>query len=181
MAVSLPSDIVLDVMKAADPQAIREARQTLAAKAGPSTPVAFEAQVATAQAPPAATTEPANSAARERKVATSFQAVILQNLFKEMMPAGTTFGGGGMAGDMWESMFVDSVAQVTAQRDALGLSSRLLGDTVQEGDTAVALEGARDFRAAVAETATRDVSSALVIGLQRSLLSAVGGTSRNGA
>ncbi len=181
MAVSLPSDIVFDVMKAADPQAIREARQTLAAKAAPSSPVAFEQTVAAAQTSRAPATEAAISAASERKTATAFQAVILQNLFKEMMPAGTTFGGSGLAGDMWESMFVDTVAQVTAQRDGLGLSSRLLGDTVQEGDGAVALEGARDFRAAVAESAPRDLSSALVVGLQRSLLSAVGGTSRNGA
>lgn len=175
MAVVLPSDIVLDVMKAADPQALRNAHQALVAKAAARTSRPFETRVASGNAAgPAASLE---SASPMRQ----FSAVVLQNLFKEMLPAGTSLGGSGFAGKIWESMFVDKVAEAAAARDALGLSSRLLADTVEQGDTAVALEGARDFRSAVAEAADHDIAKAFLFGMQRTALSDVDGGSNDGA
>lgn len=175
MAVSLPSDIVLDVMKAADPQAARDARQTLAAKATAVASPAFEPSLRVAAGPASKSPGQIPAPPENDVVARDFRAMVLQNLLKEMLPAGTTLGGKGMAGDMWESMFIDKVAEAAAARDALGLNSRLLADTVMEGDSATVLGGVRDFRNAVAETATRDVSSAFLAGLQRAALSTISG------
>lgn len=174
MAVTLPSDLVLDVMNAAAPQQVREARDALAAKASARTAAAFEAVAKPAETA-AAISPPDAVPAEARQAGSDLQAVLLQNLFKEMLPPGTTLGGSGLAGDMWESMFVENIAKAAAERDVLGLSTRLLADVVEAGDSTATLEGARDFRSVVRESQARDVSSALLASMQRAALDTVTG------
>ena len=96
MAISPPGDIVLDVMKAADPAAVETARAKLASMTSRAQETVFSVSGATAShgrsgAPAAANTQPEAFA--------KFEAMVLQTFLQSMLPKDTeSVYGGGMAG-----------------------------------------------------------------------------------
>ncbi len=143
MSIDPPSDVVLEVLDAADPTRAAAATQRLnaLAAAGPASADDFAATLAQT-APPASPASPpvaglANARARfanaalaandkATKTEVDFEAVMLDGFVKEMLPkdASSVFGQ-GLSGDMWKSMLADQVARQIAKSGSLGIAKRL--------------------------------------------------------
>ncbi|MFI3903205.1 rod-binding protein [Ochrobactrum sp. S1502_03] len=124
MAINPVSDLVMDVARAADPQAYRAASERLKSlSAVADTKVGFSSYAdrfnAGAKAEPP-TQDPANSAYRK------FEAFMLQSFVQSMFTsdASTTFGK-GIAGEYWKSMMSEAMANKMADSGGVGIA-RLL-------------------------------------------------------
>lgn len=132
MAVSPPGDIVLDVLKAADPARVSEARAKLAAAAPSETArasaaEAFDAAYALSTrarfAPENAQDLAASEAARK------FEAMVLSNFVQSMLPAESEeLFGKGMAGTIWKSMMAEQLANTLAEGGGIGIAKALMAD-----------------------------------------------------
>ncbi len=127
MAISPPSDIVLDVVRAADPAGVEAARAEMAGRAG---------QVAANAEPFSVGESGATGTAGAAKARTGtpesykrFEAMVLQTFIQNMLPkdAGAVYGK-GMAGDMWKSLLAEKVADSIAERGGIGIAERVLGN-----------------------------------------------------
>ena len=174
MAVSPPSDIVLDVARAVDSAEIAEARTRLAnASAARRAEGAFSlAETASANA-----TRTAASATTPRDKAgfVKFEAMVLRNFVEAMMPkSAEAVYGKGLAGDMWKSMMAEQVANVVAERGGVGIADRVLGDYYMNADRRVPIAGVADGEAKAETDAQSMLSNALVQEMQLSLVRSVG-------
>lgn len=123
MAISTPGDIVLDVVRAADPAAVETARARLASFSTKATGGVFSAP-ASVRAETAAT--PRNDAAEAFQ---KFEAMVLQTFIQSMLPKGTeSVYGEGMAGDMWQSLLAQQLGTAMAARGGIGIADRVLGE-----------------------------------------------------
>ncbi len=142
MSFNPRSDIVLEVLKAADPAQAQLAAERLE-KLGANAPAAdFAADLDRASAASSSAPAPALASAAGLADARSalagaapdaasrakvqFEAMLLNSFVGEMLPknAGSVFGE-GTAGDVWRSMLSEQIAQQMAKSGALGLSRRL--------------------------------------------------------
>ena len=138
MSFNPHSDIVLEVLNAAEPAQARLAAERLE-KLGANAPAAdFAADLERASAASSSTPAPAAGLANARsalaaaapdavsRVQTEFEAMLINSFVGEMLPknAGAVFGE-GTAGDVWRSMLSEQIAQQLAKSGALGLSRRL--------------------------------------------------------
>ncbi len=141
MAFNPRTDVVQEVLSAADPSRVSLAAQRLNALAGTNVPAGdFAADLDRAASAANATAAPlANaSGARSRLVEapggldklgqtkTQFEAMMLNSFVGELLPkdTGEVFGQ-GMAGDMWRSMLAEQVSMQIAKSGKLGLARRL--------------------------------------------------------
>ena len=141
MAFNPRTDVVLEVLSAADPSRASLAAQRLNAVAGSNAPPAdFAANLDRVAARASATTAPLASAAdmrshlaeaaggpdKLRQAKTQFEAMMLSSFVGELLPkdSGEVFGQ-GMAGDMWRSMLAEQVSLQIAKSGKLGLARRL--------------------------------------------------------
>ena len=141
MAINPPSDIVLEVARAADPTRAAAVAQKLGALAasGSSSPTDFAAALNAAGGAAGASAAPglanmrsrladAKLAASEKagKAEVQFESVLLNNFISEMLPkdAPETYGK-GTAGEMWRSMLSEKISDEIAKSGALGISRRL--------------------------------------------------------
>lgn len=141
MAFNPRTDVVLEVLSAADPTRASVAAQRLNALAGPNaTTASFAADLERAAAPANASTPPVASAPDARshiartaaapdklgQANTQFEAMMLNSFVGELLPkdTGEVFGQ-GMAGDMWRSMLAEQVSMQIAKSGKLGLARRL--------------------------------------------------------
>ncbi len=132
MSISPSSDLVLDVLRAADPASANAATQRLAAGATmPAASVAqareaFQAQLDRPSAKAAAVTASPTGAAAP-KAYQKFEAMVLQSFIKEMLPKdGQDVYGKGTAGDIWKSMLAQQIAAVVSKRGGIGIADHLL-------------------------------------------------------
>jgi Rod binding domain-containing protein len=152
MAINPPSDIVLDVLKAADPARLAVAEQRLnALRASDAAPPDFAASLDQA----ASAMNGAGADARNRlqsvgatdsKMArqkVEFEAMILNNLVTEIIPKSSdSMFGKGFAGDMWRSMLADQIAHQIARAGTLGIAKRLFASHPVGGAQAYGVTGA---------------------------------------
>jgi flagellar protein FlgJ len=139
MSFNPRSDVVLEVLNAADPARARLAAERLEALgAGASAPVGdFAADLDRAAQASAAPIPSAGLAdARQAFAAAApdgaarakveFETMLVNSFVGEMLPkdAGSVFGE-GTAGDMWRSMLSEQISRQIARSGALGLSRRL--------------------------------------------------------
>jgi hypothetical protein len=144
MAIDPPSDIVLDVARAADPAraaSVIQKLNTLAANT-PAGDAGF-AQALDETTNAAGISSPTASTAADLRVRlahandlggpdkadkakTQFEAMLLTNLVGEMLPkdAPEAFGE-GLSGDMWRSLLAEKMSEQIAKSGALGISRRL--------------------------------------------------------
>lgn len=141
MSINPPSDIVLDVARAADPARSGEATQRLTRLAGEAESAATTGGKFTdmlgAMPPTAPITENlrtqlAHSAELAQKGAPSvdpktqayrkFEALVLQNLVETMLPNNEEFFGEGTAGMVWKSMLAQELGTDLAKKVDLGIA-----------------------------------------------------------
>lgn len=141
MAFNPRSDVVLEVLNAADPARASVAAERLAALAGSNAPAGdFAADLNRAAS--SATTSPLSvqglANARTQLAAmpdapdpvsrakVEFEATMLNSFVGELLPknAPGVFGEGS-AGDMWRSMLSEQISKQIAKSGALGLSRKL--------------------------------------------------------
>ncbi|MGD0720908.1 MAG: rod-binding protein [Roseiarcus sp.] len=145
MAIKPSSDIVLEVLKAADParaQAVTQRLTALGAGAvgGPDdfAKVLEAAEPATpAAAPPAPDAADMRDrlptigaedaeAAKAARTQIDFEASILKSFVDEILPKDeTSVYGDGTAGDIWKSMLSDQIARQIAKSGAFGIARQL--------------------------------------------------------
>lgn len=155
MAVSLPSDLIADVMRSADPARLQTARaklERLHEPQGGATEFAtllgrMDGEVTAAPGPaelpgsrngllPAA--QHAGVSGADGPYA-GFERMVLRNLFESLLPGAESgaFGGGPSAG-VWRSLAADQLAGLYADTGGVGIARMLAGE---EAQNAGAMEG----------------------------------------
>lgn len=153
MAISPPSDIVMDVVNAADPTRVQEAQEklrtqtaTLAAARLTRQEQGFATDVASldktvgmrldrTNAPHTIDTKTVSSESQTPETYRKFEAMVLQNFLKYMMPEDSEdVYGKGMAGDIWKSMSAEQIANSIAKRGGIGIADHMMrGGIYDEG------------------------------------------------
>ena len=135
MSINPPLDIVLDVVKAADPARYKAAverltRLSTAAGAG------FDSLIPAAAATPAALDGPTTTTASATpgkappsdaaKAYRGFEAMTLATFIESAMPddSAAVFGS-GTAGNVWKSMLAEQIANQMAKAGGIGLADQL--------------------------------------------------------
>lgn len=174
MATSPPGDIVMDVMRAADPDAAQAARARLQAFAAAGSGDAgqfatMEASLRPAGPRPAFAGSMADN--RNNDTYVRFEAMILQSFIESMLPQDSeSVFGSGMAGDMWKSMMAEQLAMTMARRGGIGIAERVLGDHYINDGEKVAIRGVDNDPARNALEARRLRSESLVHEIQRKMM-----------
>ncbi len=181
MAINPPSDLVMDVARAADPQAYRMAAERLKSASGLAWPevassatgltrdnfASFSDSLAAgvSMAPKAENT--ANPAYRK------FEAFMLQSFVQSMFTgdATATFGK-GIAGEYWKSMMAEAMANKMADGGGVGIARLLEEQAVRNGraeaPTAIALGDVID--SLDINASENAVSKDIVHGFERKLI-----------
>lgn len=171
MGLGLDSDLVLDVIRAGNPERVAKAREKLetmrASVTAPKPAQEFSALTGNVR-PTANNTRVTKAGTAEQK----FEAYILQNFLEAMLPKNNdAVYGAGLAGDMWKSMLAEEISSTVAANGRLGLANRLLGDVVAREDAKVeSIAGARDSTTAVTESRQADILKSYVANQQRILV-----------
>ena len=137
MAISPPSDLVLDVVRAADPTQVQEAQAKLKsnrasfeatslAEAG----AGFQAAVGILNRDTVAAKAAEGVGAVGGKAAPEhlrkFETMVLQNFVKSMMPADSEeVYGKGTAGEIWRGMMADQLGEALAKGGGIGIAESL--------------------------------------------------------
>lgn len=172
MAVTIPSDIVLDVAQAADSAGVEAARARLAsATAARRTDSTFEvAQAAVSENPAQAD----KVSARRKDSLVKFEAMVLRNFVEQMLPKSSeAVYGKGLAGDMWKSMMAEKMANVMSERGGVGIADRVLKDYFMRGEEKVPVEGVPNSQAKLDRDAQALQAKALVQELQLNLVRSI--------
>jgi flagellar protein FlgJ len=130
LAVPLQSDLVLDVVRAADPAAADAAREKLAAHAAARNAGAeFSIAGAGDIQPPAPPGNPRSD------IFMKFEALVLQTFLQSMLPKDTeSVYGEGLAGEMWHSMMAEQLANQLAEAGGIGIAERILNNYYNKDD-----------------------------------------------
>lgn len=125
MAISPPSDLVLDVVRAADPAKVRQAHRNLLDKSAAGAQTAFDL----ASGRPVGADVRAGDADSVPQSYRDFEAMVLQTFIQSMLPtdASNTFGE-GTAGDMWKGMMAEQLGRVLADGGGVGIARQLAED-----------------------------------------------------
>ena len=140
MAISPPSDLVMDVVRAADPAEIQEAQARLKANraAFEATSLAengngFAAAVSVLNASEGSSgLGDIDNRVGPKKIPETyrkFEAMVLQNFVKSMLPSDSeNVYGKGTAGDVWKSMMSEQIGDVLAKGGGIDIAEQLAGD-----------------------------------------------------
>ena len=173
MAISPPSDIVLDVARAAEPATLETARARLASRAAVAG-MAEAFSVGDLRNSPLGREQATDETSPKSYV--DFEAMVLQTFVQSMMPKeAEDVYGEGMAGDMWKSMMSQQLGTVMADRGGIGIADSLIKGHYLEGETKVALSGVSSGPEKNRLDQERSLSTALVQEMQRRLTSSIAG------
>jgi Rod binding domain-containing protein len=131
MAINPPSDIVLDVVKAADPSRLDEAQAKL--KAGQAalqaqrlanTENSFDATIARDHI--RGDMKLANPDKKQApETYRKFEAMVLTNFLKSMMPDSEEIYGKGATGEIWKGMMAEKLADEISRDGGIGIADSL--------------------------------------------------------
>lgn len=170
MAISPPSDIVLDVAKAVEPSGVQAARAALVNRTN-NVAGAFSLGEAAFSAGASRQPDKVSPDAGMKR----FEAMVLQTFIENMMPKNTeSVYGKGMAGDMWKSMMAEQMANATANAGGIGIAKSLMRDHYVKNDKAVpvgVVTGGPD-QAALDQQASQ--TTAMLQEMQRKMVQSLG-------
>ncbi|CAN7173241.1 rod-binding protein [Rhizobium rhizogenes] len=170
MAISPPSDLVLDVVQAASPADVQAAQEKLAANraAFAATSLAENGNGfgSTVDALNSAATQAGLSNANTHggvtkvpQVYRKFEAMVLQNFVKNMLPNSETLYGKGSTGEIWKGMMAEQMGNTLAKNGGVGIAEKMYQDQVSkmrntgainsatnENDKKMALSAVADFQ-----------------------------------
>jgi peptidoglycan hydrolase FlgJ len=136
MAISPPSDIVLDVLNNADPSRLEVAQAKL--KAGQataeaqrlaSTDASFAANIRKDVVGDAHKLKHRLDGVEKQEVPETyrkFEAMVLQNFIKTMLPDSDEVYGKGASGEIWKGMMAEEIASEIAREGGVGIAEKLL-------------------------------------------------------
>lgn len=166
MAISPPSDIVLDVAQAVGKPDLEAARARLA-----DASAARRASGATFSLMEGAERKAERPAGPEGKAYVQFEAMVLRNFMETMLPKeNEAVYGKGLAGDMWKSLMAEQLANVVAERGGIGISDRVLGDYYMDGEARVPVAGVSQGQEHETLSTQTMLSQALVQEIQRNVI-----------
>ena len=169
MAFDFGSDILVDAMKAADPQLAAEARLKLqklsaASNAASADAPKFSAEVSAANRRTSVKESP-------EQVLQKFESVVLSTFVQAMMPKeASSVYGEGLSGDMWKAQMAEKIGEQLAKNGGLGIADRLLKSYEVEGETVKPIAGLSDPALAVSQTRATDGASQYLQKLELSAL-----------
>ncbi len=141
MGVSLPSDLVVDVMRNADPSRLKGAVARLQSMGGAADgDTSFASAVAAQPEQWGSGVNSLFSSADAARVSSpdggsvyaGFEQMVLRNLLEQLLPdAGSGAFGTGTSAAIWRSLAADQLANVYAQAGGIGISSMLAGQDAQ--------------------------------------------------
>lgn len=124
MSIRPPTDLVLDVVRAADPAraAAASARLARADAATPSQP--FDAAMRLASAKPA---QSPGQAPKKDAVGQGLEELLMRQMVQDALPkkAAAVYGA-GTAGDVWRGFFAEQLAKAMTNSGRVGLASHLV-------------------------------------------------------
>ena len=143
MSIQTATDIILDVVRAADPavaqraEAMLEAASIRKSEQAAGTP-AFQHQLLASASESSVTVSAASvgDAAPDKslEVYQRFEAMILQNFVGSMLPKDSEqLYGEGTAGDIWKGMMAEQLGAVLAKGGGIGIAARMMGDRLSAG------------------------------------------------
>ena len=153
MSIEPPSDIVLDVARAADPARRAEATNRLVRLAGDGE--AFAPTLAGLADPPAAAgraaDRPKAGDADAAKAYREFEGMVLATFVESAFPESATAFGAGTAGSVWRSMLAEEIGAEMAAGGGIGIAdslaaSSLLTRTAERGFLAALKPAADDTK-----------------------------------
>lgn len=138
MAISPPSDIVLDVLNNADPSRLEVAQAqlkagqaTAEAKRLASTDASFNATLMKDAVSGAQTLKHRLDGVQKKEVPETyrkFEAMVLQSFIKTMLPDSDEVYGKGASGEIWKGMMAEKIADEIAKDGGIGIAEGLLDD-----------------------------------------------------
>lgn len=170
MAISPPSDLVLDVVRAANPADVEAAQAKLAANkaafAATSLAENGDGFGATVNAYNNAATQAGLGNAKTHAAPTKvpqvyrkFEAMMMQNFVKNMLPSSETLYGKGAAGEIWKGMMAEQLGDTLAKSGGVGIAEKMYQEQVtkmrntgainsatNENDKKMALSAVTDFQ-----------------------------------
>lgn len=149
MSVSIPSDLVLDVVRAANPAVAAKAEELLQLAAGrkseqaASTPE-FAEKLASAEGVGmgdlrdlrARLAGPDDTDIENNEIPEAyrkFEAMVLGNFVQSMLPSDSEkLYGKGTAGEIWRGMMADQIGAVIAKGGGIGIAEHMVGQGYQD-------------------------------------------------
>lgn len=175
MAIATSGDLILDVVRAADPTAAEAARARLASFAGKAEAAQFSVAAGTAGTASAGAPDraPAIKGATPEAFA-KFEAMVLQTFIQSMLPQDNeAVYGEGMAGEMWQAMLAEQLGTTMARRGGIGIADRILRDHYVANDRKVPVQGVSADPDKPALETQRLMSSSLLHEIQRRAVAAL--------
>lgn len=139
VSIQTATDLIMDVVRAADPAAAQKAQARLetasvrSSGAAAATPAFKHEMLASAaglqQASHPAVAKPATDPVAETYQ--RFEAMILQNFIGAMLPKDSEeLYGKGTAGEIWKGMMAEQLGAVLAKGGGIGIADRMLADRI---------------------------------------------------
>ncbi|MEP9375447.1 rod-binding protein [Aquabacter sp. CN5-332] len=154
MGIQPPSDLILDVINAADPMKAQAMATRLKQAAASPTPLGYTAgfddEMKQAALPleqmsllsASSSVSLRNATALSQKNGTNssseayrrFEAMVLSSFVESMLPTkASTVYGSGTAGDVWRSMLAERIANEVAKTGGIGIADRLATNAAKTG------------------------------------------------
>ncbi len=181
MAISPPSDLVLDVVQAADPGLLQAAREKLKATEATNQSVLLASNgvgfaQAVSQTDKAAFPDVSNVRVTHHKdipeTYRKFEASVASTFIQNMLPSESEdVYGKGAAGDFWKGMMAEQIGNAVSKQGGFGIAEQLYAQSLQhtraqapnattdENDRQLAVSMITDFQRQVLNPADTDSSS----------------------
>lgn len=136
MAIKPPSDIVLDVVRAAEPARRQAAVDKLTGTPGTdATRHEFASLVGNAESTTCGPSSLRPAAGKVPDAYKSFEAFFVQSFVESMLPKGSDANyGSGTAGDIWRSQLAEKIGGEIAENGGIGIADRLMAQQAKRGD-----------------------------------------------
>lgn len=146
MAISPPSDLVLDVVRAADPTEVQAAQAKLKAtraayaasslaEVGADFGAAMDILSTPASKAGLGNAEPSKQMAEMPDEYRQFEASILQNFIGSMLPKDTEeVYGKGSAGEFWKSMMAEQIADSMSKTGGVGIAEQMYSQALARSE-----------------------------------------------